>query len=281
MAEKYFIKFPKITYANTECLDITRRVAMETSIDKSPSLYYPYTLKTGTRPDVIAENYYEDSYLDWLVFLNNGIIDPYFDWYMTDYDFKKFIVKKYGSIELSQKKISHYELNFKGSEIEITKSFYDNSLANVLKKYFTPLYGSNTKILSYKRRLDNTIRNTNRLVKLTFDTTGLYVGNIIDIKNNTNSEIVGGGEITFVDAEYIIVKNVDGDLLVGNYINDVVITAADILYENISDEEFAYWKSISFYDIEFSKNEKNKDIRIIHSNYAMPISEKIRLALKE
>ena len=281
MAEKYFIKFPQITYANTVCLDITRRVTLESGIAKSPSIYYPYTMKTGARPDIIAENYYEDSYLDWLLFLNNGIVDPFFDWYMTDYEFKKFIIKKYDSIDNAQRRIAYYELDFKGSETEVTTNFYDNHLANVLKKYFSPVYGNNTKIISYKRRTDETIRNTNRLVKLTLDSTGLKIGDIIDVKNNANSTIVGGGEITFIDPTYIVIKNINGDLSVNNRIGGKLITASKILYQNISDEEFTYWKSKSFYDIEFDKNEKNKDIRILHSNYAIPVAEKIRLALKE
>lgn len=280
MSEKYFTKFPKITYANTACLDITRRVTLDTSIAKSPSIYYSYALKTGTRPDIIAENYYQDSYLDWLLFLNNGIIDPYFDWYMSDYEFNKFIVKKYGSLEIAQKKINYYELNFVGSEIEITTNFYDNHLANVLKKYFTPIYSQNTKIIAYKRRTDNTIRNTNRLVKLSLNTAALNIGDVIDVKNNTNSAIVGGGEITFIDPTYIIVKNINGDLSVNNYINNKLITSSTILFENITDEEFAYWKAKSFYDVEFAKNENNKNIRILHSNYAIPVAENIRLALK-
>lgn len=282
MSEKYFNKFPQINYANTACIDITKRVTMETGIAHTGSIYYQYTLKHNTRPDVISQNYYQDPYMDWLLYLNNGIVDPYYDWYLSDYEFNKFITQKYGDIETSQRTIAYYELNFKGSETEITADFYNNNMANILKKYFTPVYGQGTKVIAYKRRTDNTTRNTNRIVQLSFSNTSSFnVGQLLDIKNNTNSTIVGSAAITFVAPTFIIVNNVNGDLSVGNYVTGLPITATQILFINITDDEYAYWKSKSFYDVEFDKNEANRQIRILHSNYAIPVAEKMRKALKD
>ena len=60
MPEKFFIKFPKIPYNNTTCVDITKRVLIDSDITVNPSVYHKYTIKTGARPDVIANNYYTD-----------------------------------------------------------------------------------------------------------------------------------------------------------------------------------------------------------------------------
>ena len=281
MAEKYFNKFPQITYSNTTCLDLTRRVMLETDITKSPSIYYPYAMKTGTRADLIAENYYQDPYYDWLIFLNNGFVDPYYDWYMTDYDFNLFLVKKYGSVETSQKKISHYELNYHNDETEVSVDYYDNHMANIIKKYYSPIFGYGTKIISYKRLADSTVRNTNRLVQLKLANTASFsLGVIVDVKDNVNAEIVGGGEITFKTGTSIVLKNINGELVVNNYVSNNIITSSTILYQPISDAEFVYWRAKTYYDIEFQKNDKNKNIRLIGANYAQGISEKLRIALK-
>jgi hypothetical protein len=282
MSEKYFVKFPTITYSNTTCLDITRRVTLETGVSKSPVLYYPYTIKTGARPDVIADNYYDDAYYDWLLFLNNGIVDPYYDWYLNDYDFNLFLIKKYGSIAIAQQKISHYELNYLGSEDEITADNYTNHLPEILKKYFTPIYGYGSKVISYKRRVDLTVRNTNRLVKLQFISNVVFTtGSVVDVKSNTNSSVVGGGEVTFTTANTIVLKNINGSLAVNNYVSNNKISNSTILFQNISDAEYVYWRPKTFYDVEFDNNDKNKNIRMVGANYAQGIAENLRIALKD
>ncbi len=287
MSEKYFAKFPTITYSNTTCLDLTRRVTISDELRKSPSVYYKYAIKTGARPDLIADNYYQDPYYDWLLFLNNGIIDPYYDWYLNDFDFNEFITTKYGSLEEAQKRISHYELNYLSDEVDITLDFYNNHLPYVLKKYYTPIYSANDKILSYQRKTESTITNTNRLVQLGFVNTLTFTeGDIVDILNSSASDIVGGGEVTYSKDGVIIIKNISGDLSVGNKVRHdnatsyANITTSTILHENLSDEEFVYWKAKSFYDVEFEINEANRDIRILHSQYAEATAETLRKLLK-
>lgn len=289
MSEKYFVKFPAITYDDKTCTDITRRPLLNDELRKNPSMYQKYTIKTGARPDLIAENYYKDQYYDWLIFLNNGIIDPYYDWYLSDYDFNNFIVSKYGSYENAQKKVSHYELNYMNDESEISLAFYNTNLPFVLKKYYSPVYSFNDRILSYKRKLDTTITNTNRVVRLDFvDTLSFVSGDIVDILNSSASSVVGGCEVMYSNDGYIYVKNVTGDLSAGNKVqhdNDplnqyAAITKSTIAHENISDDEFVYWKAKTYYDIEFDKNEKNRDIRILHSQYAQSTSETLRKILK-
>ena len=62
MPNRYFQKFPNTFYSNTNCLDITRRPVMTDNITTTPILYQEYTIQSGARPDLMAENYYEDPY---------------------------------------------------------------------------------------------------------------------------------------------------------------------------------------------------------------------------
>ena len=105
MPEFYFNKFPVISYANSNCIDITKRVTIDVTLRNSPMLYTNYTLKAESRADVIASNYYEDPYYEWLLYLTNGVIDPYYDWHLGTTDFNEFIIDKYGSIEAAMKTI--------------------------------------------------------------------------------------------------------------------------------------------------------------------------------
>jgi len=60
-------------------------------------------IKDFERPDILADKYYGDSELHWLFFFANGtkMINPYFDWPMTQYDLVKYINKKYGSANIN------------------------------------------------------------------------------------------------------------------------------------------------------------------------------------
>lgn len=290
MAERYFIKFPNTVYANTECKNITLRPVLSDKLDSSPNLFYKYTLQTGARADIIASNYYNDPYYEWLIYLNNKIIDPYYGWYLNDYDFEQFIVKKYGSVEQAQKKIIYYQLNWINDDVEISPSYYNSVLPDVLKKYYTHVLGPNDKIIAYKRRQADIISNTNKL--LHFDVTitsgnGYNVGEIIDIQNSSMSEVIGGGEVVFANSTVVKIKNISGNTsptnkIVGESTNTIsTITNTDILYENLVDEEAVYWSPVYYYEYEIDRNEKNKNIRLLHDNYALEAAEELRTVLKE
>lgn len=89
--------------------DITRRFKLENVI-KSPGLvYYNYMIRDTDRPDIIADKLYDDSTLDWLIFVINNIFDPYFQWPLTYKQFNDYLVQKYGSVSVAHTGIHHYE----------------------------------------------------------------------------------------------------------------------------------------------------------------------------
>jgi hypothetical protein len=289
MTERYFTKFPRMNYQNTSCTDITKRVIFDSALKNKGSLFFDYTLKTNARPDLIAENYYEDPYLEWMIFLNNGIVDPYYDWYMSDYEFTGFINSKYGSIDNAERKIAYYQLNWHINDFEISVDYYENSLPSYFKKYYTPIYSYNDKILSYKRKQDKIVTNTNKIVNFTYniETGNTFAeGEILNILSNSGANIVGQCEILFSNNSNIKVKNVSGNVAMGNKIETLDtlhkanINGYEVDYENITEDEFVYWTPVSYYNIELDKNEKNKNISLIDNKYSLEISEELRNLLK-
>ena len=61
--------------------------------------YQKYIIRDGDRPDTLADQFYDDSELHWLIMYANGlsIINPWYDWPMTHLTLSKFITKKYGA----------------------------------------------------------------------------------------------------------------------------------------------------------------------------------------
>ena len=105
MSEKYFAKFPLISYNGTPVVNITERAVVRDNPSKNAYIYYPFDLQNDERPDQLADQYLNDEYMDWIIYLTNGILDPYYDWYMSDYEFAAFIKGKYGSLQAAQTKI--------------------------------------------------------------------------------------------------------------------------------------------------------------------------------
>ena len=93
---KYFENFPTINYEGYNVKDITRRNSFTSIFADNPSLYLPFTVKEGERPEYIANYYYGSTDYTWLVYMANNIIDPYLQWPMAEADFNNYLIEKYG-----------------------------------------------------------------------------------------------------------------------------------------------------------------------------------------
>ena len=111
----YFKPFPKIDYdlkkngKSNSLTNITLRFKVQEALLSQSVIYYDYQVQEEDRPDIVAELYYQDSTLDWLILIVNDIIDPQFEWPKEQYSLDKFIRQKYGSISEAQGTVHHYE----------------------------------------------------------------------------------------------------------------------------------------------------------------------------
>lgn len=295
--ERFFGKFPSIEYNNKEVVNIGRRVVIANDIAKLPTVFYPYELQNNMRADQLAQHYYKDGHYDYLLYLTNGIIDPYYGWYLNNSDFEKFIVKKYGSYEDAVNKPKFYRLNWAntsgGLMDEIPPAFYENNLAKTLKKYYVPNYGMNGKLISYKKREEDWTVNTNMLVRIGVGTAEMFSKDeFVYIKKD--GVILGNCTVvSLASTSELFVQHCEGDFfdfdteiqntsyLVNKDGNGTYIHSKTLVHRNIPIDEFVYWSKVSLYDYENEKNEANKHIYLLDSAYALRASEKIRLALKE
>lgn len=282
MSNRYFDKFPIIEYNDFRVRDISRNVRITNDIVNSPTLFYPYEIRPGLRPDVLAHGYYDDSYMEWLIFLTNGITDPYYDWYLSENDFNDFIIKKYGSYENAVEKIKFYRVNWEDDR-ELTPSFYNNNLPDVLKKYYIPYYGYNSQVLSYVRRRDDWIVNTNKIFNLDISSANGTFTNEERVRTSSNGQaFVVTSNSTVVTVQHIEGTFTSNTTLTGNSSNaTATITDVDIMYENITDEEYIYWTPVTCYDYEVELNESKKHIYMMDANYQYDVTLELKNKLKE
>ena len=113
---KYFKNIPTIQYGEHVMKNLTVTVGLVDKVLTKFNAFYPYVVKDGERPDTVAYNYYGSSNYVWLVFLSNNIVDPYYDWPMTQTQLDSHVIRKYGSISDAQGKVNSYIDGLTGNE---------------------------------------------------------------------------------------------------------------------------------------------------------------------
>mgnify|MGYP003632662575 CR=1 FL=1 len=73
------------------------------------ALYYTHDIQEGQSLEFIADRYYGDSTLDWVIYIVNDIIDPQYDLPLDYQQFNAFVKGKYGKVETAINTIHHYE----------------------------------------------------------------------------------------------------------------------------------------------------------------------------
>ena len=107
----YFKDFPKVEYQGKIARSLLARPKIKDQILGNPNAFYDYVITDDLRPDQVAYLYYDDPQLVWLIFLANNIIDPYYEWPLTQQMFESFLISKYGTVAAAQAKILHYKHN--------------------------------------------------------------------------------------------------------------------------------------------------------------------------
>lgn len=106
---KYFRSLPLVPYGDKLLRNIISNSRFVPNILEKYEVFFPYRIKEGERADYIAKEYYGDANYTWLIYLANGIVDPYYDWPLDDNDFHRTLMVKYAATIPSIKQmIDHY-----------------------------------------------------------------------------------------------------------------------------------------------------------------------------
>lgn len=97
---RYFKKFPKTYYKLNDyneqyITNIVSRFSLEPSFRNNLVAYYPYLIKEGDTPEIIASKVYGSVERHWIVLMVNDIVDPQFDWPLPYKAFNNFVNDKY------------------------------------------------------------------------------------------------------------------------------------------------------------------------------------------
>lgn len=285
--DRYFDKFPLITYNQTNAVDITKRIVFLNYVLKNPYLFYPYEIDSNERAEQFSYRYYTDQYKSWVVYLSNEMIDPYYEWYLDDPTFNDFINKKYGNIDIANLKIKQYDCNWENAN-PISISQY-NSLLPTLKRYWDADYQGSNKIIQYKRKQISQILNTNKMVQYTVVNSNGFINDEICKITDTYGNQIGQGQVVSVVNNIIYLQHISGTSVFtdSNYTingqeskSTTIINSSLLIQDNLLPEEEIYWSPVSYYQYEINKNAYNKTIKVLNNTYAKQIADNLTSILK-
>lgn len=284
----YFSHFPNIFYRGHVTKNIVARAAVPPEIFKDVSVFYPYELKEGDRPDIASERIYRSPFYDWAIYLTNNIVDPYYDWYMSQRQFEQHIERKYGSVEAAKRTTMFYRVNWLQDDSNLTPSGFEQ-LPVVLKKYWEAVYDELTgSVIKYKRRQLDVTQNTNKIVQLDvvyLNDKSFAVGE--QVQQTSGGSVTATAFVVWAGTDSVIIQHTAGDFTEGSTFEgydtstQCRITSVATLMENISSTEAAYWSPISYYEYEEENNEDKRTIQLLAPRYITIAQDQFKQLISE
>lgn len=94
--------------------NLFRRNKLRDDLKNVFTIFNKYEIPDGSRPDLVAEEFYGDAELDWVVLLTAGIVNVRDEWPLSNYNLFKYAQNLHGS---SLNEVHHYEtLEIRDSE---------------------------------------------------------------------------------------------------------------------------------------------------------------------
>lgn len=276
----FFNYFPSMLYANTAAVNLIAKIRFEESVSKNLAVFYPYTLEEGERADQVAENYYEDSNYDWVVYLSNGILDPYNEWPKPHRLFDDHMQQKFGSIANSQQQTAFYRVNYEFDDRVISTAAYA-ALSAGQKKYWAPTLNATDQVIGYIRKDVDLYVETNKTIGLSGTFGNFDVNTILTQTGDVQ------GTVSFSNSSYMVLKHITGTwsatttrYISNNSVANVSISTITTLSESIPVDEVSYFNAVSYYEFESEYNESKKNIRLLSLNYLDVVERDMRDLLK-
>ena len=103
----YFRELPELEYQSflsdaisskeyVTVKNLFRRNKLRDDLQNVFTIFNKYEIVDGARPDTVAEEFYGDAELDWVVLMTAGIINVRDEWPLSNFELYQYVEKKYG-----------------------------------------------------------------------------------------------------------------------------------------------------------------------------------------
>ena len=187
----YFRRVPNFTtssrlnnnnsnFDTTEVKNLFRRFKLREDIASNFAAFEQYNIKGDERPDQVADLFYDDPTLDWIILTTNNAINQNHSWPMTNNQFYDYMYDKYGT---DIDAIKHYETYEIVDSSDTERVVLDGGLVvdeNFTFKFYNPVRKSYSELsnefvarpitnLEYETRLNDEKRSIVILRKIYLD----------------------------------------------------------------------------------------------------------------
>ena len=88
--------------------NLFKRSKLRTDVDQAITAFNYFDIKEGMRPDMVAQELYDNPELDWVVLTSNNITNIRNEWPLSHNDLQEYMLEKYGS-DANIAKVHHFE----------------------------------------------------------------------------------------------------------------------------------------------------------------------------
>ena len=174
----YFQELPNISYPSLlptrnkiedriTVKNIFKRSKLRSDVDQSITGFDYYYVQDQQRPDILAQELYSDSELDWVILTTNNIINIRDQWPLDNNELHSYILEKYGSEENilathhheTRKIVDEFNRVVMPAGLEVDKNFtfkyrnYTNTIITVNPVIEITNYDYENKLNEEKRRI--------------------------------------------------------------------------------------------------------------------------------
>lgn len=307
---KYFRYFPTVTHNNFRVTDITRRTRFFEKFQNTPYVFLPYTITEEDRAEDVSDLYYGSVDYVWTIYVANVIIDPQFDWPMTQRDLNAHIEDKYlyeclaclldtldvfepteaefavlldaYNKNINRNTIPFYTIKYQDAWEYIELNNGNKYLSEVLTNFRTWL-SNGSYTIDFANVNDEEIREIIALGSNFSETVfGTIPQRIRDIivripdKSTLKQELANQGKTVLnwsknEQANNIVhYQNVNDP---DSRISAETYTLSSTLGNNFQASD---WRAVRVYDYEFEKNEDNRTIFVVDKRYVDQVQSELR-----
>lgn len=268
----YFSAFPQITYANLTCLDLSARVALFQQ-PRQEKFFYPMTLQDQMRADQAAGTLYSDPTFDWMIYLTNNIVDPYYGWHLRQDDYLNYINQQYGSYANAAQYILYWRTAWPIDNSKTFPAAYINTVPATWKKYYKPNYGADHKIISYSEQFLDWRMNTNAIeqwdIEMESGNTAYNAGDLLNFTTSGGS--VGTTQIISANTTQMLVQNtlqyttqpITVSDFTSNTLPNATVLDTKVLQQNIGLDELVFWEPVTALMLENENNAYKRFIDVL------------------
>lgn len=280
--DNYFLNFPIINYEGFAATNIMLRPIIRKIFKDNYSIFYSYTIPQGHRADKVAYDLYGKSEYVWILYLFNDIIDPYYDWPLSDQDLNATLVEKYGTVEAAVKKIVRFRNNWYDDASKIDTATYD-ALSSNQKKFWKPNILPGNRVFEYVRKNSDIERTTNQILEFNISLANSQVTFTTD--DYVNQGANNRGQIAFSNSSTLIIHHIVGGFantanVTGSESNAIATITSSIATTNVvATDESTYFSAVTTYDDEVEKNTQKSIIKLVRPEYVSILETKLNEVL--